>query len=417
MSPLDPNSDGPCGFIHAMARRIHLRKLLLLVALSIGAMGELWAATAAPAALQATLSAQDLQDPASALWLLIIAALLALGYGYHRHVVQQLRKADHDGPGSSPAEAAVTPTVATAIPTEEAPTDDACEATAARLARYEAEIDTLRDAKERAEESARLKSSILNNMSHEIRTPLTAILGYAQILGMEVGADHQEFVDFIEQNGKRLMSTLNSILDLSRLESNNVEIERMPVNLTDAAQAVVSLMKPLAQQRCLTLRAKVAADELVAVADRGAVDRVLNNLVSNALKFTREGEVVIQVRPKGEGIEIQVSDTGIGISSAFLPKLFDAFKQESRGVGEAHGGSGLGLAITKHLVQLMHGQIDVTSERHVGTTFTVWLPAPPPPEGSKDTYAPDRTQAKSLRGPEPSARRTSVSKTDAPDIP
>ncbi|WP_457652408.1 ATP-binding protein [Rhodocaloribacter sp.] len=237
--------------------------------------------------------------------------------------------------------------------------------------RYEAELIEARD---RAEESARLKTAILTNMSHEIRTPLAAILGYAQILSGEVGEQQQEFVDFIEQNGRRLMSTLNAILDLSRLEAEDLAVSRQPVNVVAAALHTVALFKPMARKKGLTLRAEGARPEAVAHVDRAAVDRILNNLVGNAIKFTDEGEVVITVEMDRKWVRLSVEDTGVGIGEAFLPKLFEAFKQESSGLSRSHNGSGLGLDITRRLVQIMDGRIEVTSEKGKGTRFTVWLP-------------------------------------------
>ncbi len=237
--------------------------------------------------------------------------------------------------------------------------------------RYETELIEARD---RAEESARLKTAILTNMSHEIRTPLAAILGYAQILSGEVGAQQQEFVDFIEQNGQRLMSTLNAILDLSRLEAEDLSVSRQPVNLVDASLHTVALFGPMARKKGLVLRADGMQPEVVAHVDRAAVDRILNNLVGNAIKFTEAGEVAITVEADGEWVRLCVQDTGVGIGEAFLPKLFEAFKQESSGLSRSHNGSGLGLAITRRLVQIMGGRIEVTSEKGKGTRFTVFLP-------------------------------------------
>ncbi len=237
--------------------------------------------------------------------------------------------------------------------------------------RYEAELIEARD---RAEESARLKTAILTNMSHEIRTPLAAILGYAQILSGEVGTQQQEFVDFIEQSGQRLMSTLNAILDLSRLESEDLRLSRRPVNMADAVLHSTVLFKPMARKKGLDLRTEVVHPEIVAHVDRAAVDRILNNLVGNAIKFTEEGHVTIGMDEAGEWVRLIVQDTGVGIGEEFLPKLFEAFKQESSGLSRSHDGSGLGLAITRRLVEIMGGRIEVASEKGKGTRFTVFLP-------------------------------------------
>ena len=236
--------------------------------------------------------------------------------------------------------------------------------------RYEHELI---GAKEKAEESARLKATILDNISHEIRTPITAILGFAQILATELDAAQQEFVTYIEENGQRLLGTLNAILDLSNMETDTLPMELERVDLEVAAQHATDLFQLMAARKGLTLRTDVKETASASV-DRAAIDQILTNLVGNAIKFTEEGEVVVEVGVAAHRAYCRVRDTGIGIGAAFMPHLFEAFKQESTGLARSHEGSGLGLAITRRLVEAMQGTISVESEKGHGAVFTVSFP-------------------------------------------
>ena len=235
-------------------------------------------------------------------------------------------------------------------------------------------------AKRQAEEVAHLKGTFLANMSHEIRTPLTAILGFSDILADEItDPQQQEFVDLIARSGKRLMETLNSVLDLARLEAGRGDIACLPTSVADAAREAADLMGPAARDRGLTITAVVETEDSVAALDEAAFARILHNLAGNALKFTEAGGVTIRVSD-GQGahaghVVVRVEDTGIGIDEAFLPRLFGEFEQESAGVERTHEGAGLGLAISRQLVERMGGTIRVESEKGVGTVFTLAFPA------------------------------------------
>ncbi|MEM6326518.1 MAG: PAS domain S-box protein [Bacteroidota bacterium] len=230
-------------------------------------------------------------------------------------------------------------------------------------------------AKEQAEEVARLKSSFLANMSHEIRTPLTGILGFADILADEVtDPEQKEFVDLILQSGKRLLDTLNSVLDLARLDAGRMELTSEPVLLADAARETARLLAPLADDKDLVLTADIEDEAARAEVDLGALNRILTNLVGNAIKFTKEGSITIGVRGSKSNVMIDVRDTGVGIDAEFLPNLFEEFRQESSGSRRSHEGSGLGLAITRQLAERMEGTVSVESEKGVGSTFTVTFP-------------------------------------------
>ncbi len=230
-------------------------------------------------------------------------------------------------------------------------------------------------AKEQAEEVARLKSNFLANMSHEIRTPLTGILGFSSILSEEVtNPEQREFVTLIAKSGHRLMETLNSVLDLARLDSGRMEFMMESLPVANAVTEIVRLMQPMAKERNIQLTASIANSNAEANVDPAALNRVLTNLVGNAIKFTEKGTVSVETSASPLSIFLRVRDTGVGIDEEFLPRLFDEFEQESTGIGRSHEGSGLGLTITQQLVERLSGVITVESQKGVGSVFTVCLP-------------------------------------------
>ena len=244
---------------------------------------------------------------------------------------------------------------------------------AARRA-YEAELEAARC---EAEEMARLKSAFLASMSHEIRTPLTAVIGYADILAEEVPPEQRELVEIIERGGRRLLDTLNSVLDLARLDSGAATLAPRPMDLADHVRRSVDLVRSLADAKGLALDFECDPEPVPAAADANALDRIVTNLVGNAIKFTERGGVTVRLRTDGPEAVIEVEDTGIGIDARFLPDLFSEFRQESEGTARSHEGSGLGLAITQRLAVAMGGSVSVTSEKGVGSTFTVRFPRAP----------------------------------------
>ena len=232
-------------------------------------------------------------------------------------------------------------------------------------------------ARENAEELARLRSTFLANMSHEIRTPLTGIIGFADLLVSELKEDHLEFAEIIKGHGNRLLETLDSVLDLIRLESDQVQPVYESLDVLAQARETSGLFSPLVQSKGLSLNVTSPASDVLARLDRGFLIRILNNLISNAVKFTEQGEVDVRVAHKGTDVVLEVQDTGVGIHEEFLPHLFDEFQQESTGLSRSHEGTGLGLTITRQLVDLLGGQITVTSQPGVGSCFTVRLPQAP----------------------------------------
>jgi|GEM_PF-2396178 len=226
-------------------------------------------------------------------------------------------------------------------------------------------------AKNKAEEMVDLKDAFLTNMSHEIRTPLTAILGFSEVLRSEVGFEYIELVDTIEQSGKRLLNTLNSVLDLAQLEAASVSFNMLVVNVYEEVRTSVQMLKPLTDKAGLSLEVCTDSDTCLAKVDRTYLNRILNNLVGNAIKFTHHGGILVRIVTTGPEIAIEVRDTGIGIDQEFMPSLFSEFKQESTGLGREYEGNGLGLTITKRLVEQMGGKITVQSIKGVGSSFTV----------------------------------------------
>jgi PAS domain S-box-containing protein len=257
------------------------------------------------------------------------------------------------------------------------------------------EIEAERKARERAEELLEAKTSFLNNMSHELRTPLASIVGFAELLDEEEmpEAERREFAGRIAASGERLKKTLNSILELAQLESGGAgraEMNIAPVDVAAQVRATTEAHRPAAEEKGLALRAKTPRGEggdTRAALNEGAFGRVLDNLISNAIKFTEEGSVTLRVGATAQEVHVEVEDTGCGIEDDFLEGgrdgLFADFEQESKGLSRSHEGAGLGLAIAKRLTEEMDGAIDVASEKGEGTTFTVRFPrlAPAAEEG------------------------------------
>ena len=248
---------------------------------------------------------------------------------------------------------------------------------------------TLRLAKERAEEASRIKNSILANLSHEIRTPMTAILGFSELLTRELNPGPQRrHAEIIHGGGRRLLHLLDSIIDLARLESNRVDLRCQPHPLRNSIDTVMNLFSLQAENRGIELKADIEAD-LIVNTDARAEEQVLTNLLNNAIRFTPKGSISIKARTEtvSEGqtrARVEVRDTGIGISDDFLPHIFDEFRQESEGFSRTHEGSGLGLSITRKLLARMNGEIRVESRKGEGTTVLVFLPTSSPGEAKED---------------------------------
>ncbi len=229
-------------------------------------------------------------------------------------------------------------------------------------------------AKEKAEQMSRLKSSLLNNMSHELRTPITSIIGYAELIMNEPERDHSEFAARIHQSGERLSRTLQSVLEMAQIESGSLNVQPYDVDVMSLVREVVEEHRPMARRSNLSLEVGDAIPGTTLYTDRSLMHRILSNLVHNAIKFTDEGAVRIDVEPADRGVRFAVSDPGIGIDPSFRQHLFEPFKQESQGRSRTHEGTGLGLALTKRMVKLLGGRIEVESAKGEGSTFVVEVP-------------------------------------------
>ena len=228
-------------------------------------------------------------------------------------------------------------------------------------------------AKEKAEQVARLKSSLLNNMSHELRTPITGIIGYAELIIDEPPDTHEAFAHQIQKSGHRLSDTLQSVLDMAQIEAGTLDLTVQETDVAAVARDVVDSHRPTADDKDIDLDVSANGEPHLET-DRTLVYRILNNLVHNAVKFTPSGFVRVTLRAYSAGMQIAVSDSGIGIDADFRERLFEPFQQESDGRTRHFDGTGLGLAITKHMVDLLGGSIRVETEKGEGSTFRVDLP-------------------------------------------
>jgi len=237
---------------------------------------------------------------------------------------------------------------------------------------------------EAAEEASRLKSNFLANMSHEIRTPLNGVIGMVNLLtGTRLSAEQREYVDTARASSDTLMTVVNDILDVSKIEAGRLELEQRDFGVHDLVDATCGMLAAEASAKGVGLRVSVREDVPRDVrGDRLRVGQILTNLVANAIKFTAEGEVRVEVSVAGHhhrltDVRFAVRDTGIGIAPDRLAALFDPFMQADVSTTRRFGGTGLGLTISRDLVGLMGGTIEAESEPGMGSTFRFTIPLAP----------------------------------------
>ena len=239
--------------------------------------------------------------------------------------------------------------------------------------------EALIKAKEAAEEASRIKSSLMANMSHELRTPMNGILGFSQILNEElVDPFLKDMNHKILTSGKRLMNTINSILDLSLFESTVPEIIINEYNMSDLFTSLSPLYENIAAEKKLDFNVIINEPNIFINVDQHLFEQIINNLLDNAIKYTDKGEITVTISSEEEegkcyGV-LCVSDTGIGIEKEYFDFIFDAFRQVSEGIGRRYEGAGLGLTLVKKMVTLLGGTIHIESSLGQGSTFLVKLP-------------------------------------------
>ncbi len=269
-------------------------------------------------------------------------------------------------------------------------------------------LRTLKQANEAAQAASRAKSDFLAAMSHEIRTPMTSILGYADVLGEEheLTPEQRCALSIIKRNGEHLLQIINDVLDLSKIEAGRLDVERTRFSAVDVMREVESLMWVRADAKGLALEVEFDGEiPATILGDPLRMQQVLINLISNAIKFTEEGSVTIAMRQifteTGTNLEIEVIDTGIGLSEQGREELFAAFAQAQVSTARRFGGTGLGLAICARLCELMRAAIDVRSEKGKGSTFRLTL-FDVEPMGVADLERQGRPYDRAGRGPQAS---------------
>jgi signal transduction histidine kinase/ActR/RegA family two-component response regulator len=249
-----------------------------------------------------------------------------------------------------------------------------------RLGQNEARLShVVRDlmvARDSAQDASRAKSEFLANMSHEIRTPLNGVLGMAQVMSRHpMEAEQTKRLEVIREQGELLLHILNAVLDISKIESGKLELESHPFDLVQEVRAACEAFAN--QARLKDVEFQIEIDHAARggwIGDDLRLRQVLNNLVSNAVKFTSQGQVRVEVRSMPDGLRFEVRDTGIGVPADKIESLFEKFTQADGSTTRRFGGTGLGLAISRELVELMGGRLEASSAPGAGSTFSFTLP-------------------------------------------
>jgi PAS domain S-box-containing protein len=244
--------------------------------------------------------------------------------------------------------------------------------------RRELELTLARDA---ALEASRLKSAFVANVTHEIHTPLNIILGYADLMAERLteldDARAKDYADPVRRAGRRLLDTVGSILEISKIESGAYPLDAKPIMLAEFVERLLGEFKILAERKGLVLRAEIDEPQASVSFDEGCLANALTNLLQNAIKFTERGEVAVWLgRDARAALCLEVRDTGVGIEADYLPHIFEVFSQENPGLTRKFEGVGLGLSLVRKYLELNGAEIAVTSEKGRGSRFTIRF-APP----------------------------------------
>ncbi|MFK7802315.1 MAG: sensor histidine kinase [Anaerolineae bacterium] len=240
--------------------------------------------------------------------------------------------------------------------------------------------------RDRAERANRAKSEFLANMSHELRTPLNAVIGYTELIqeefepGTSIPAeDLSPDLNRINSSARHLLGLINNVLDLSRIEADQTHLNIADLDIHRLIDSVSEIVRPMIERQNNQFNTAVDLQSTLIKSDEARLKQVLLNLLSNAGKFTSNGTVSLTVcdQPNTEEICFEVSDSGIGIDTEFIPNLFEPFVQEQNSLTRSHDGTGLGLAISKHICELLGATIEVSTQKGAGTTFMVKLPRTP----------------------------------------
>ncbi|MDD1720222.1 MAG: ATP-binding protein [Methanoregulaceae archaeon] len=236
----------------------------------------------------------------------------------------------------------------------------------------------LAKAKEEAESADRLKSAFLATMSHELRTPLNSIIGFSGILLQEMAGplneEQKKQLGMVSDSSEHLLALINDVLDLSKIEAGQLQLANELFDMRVSIEKVIRTVRPLVERKSLSIMTEITPDVGAVRGDSRRVEQVLLNLLSNAIKFTGQGQIGVRCSRQGAMISVRVSDTGIGIRSEDLDKLFRPFSQLETGLTRHYEGTGLGLSISKRLVEMMGGTIRVESEQGKGSVFEFTIP-------------------------------------------
>lgn len=239
---------------------------------------------------------------------------------------------------------------------------------------------SLKEARDMAIRVSKIKSEFLTNISHELRTPLNGIIGMSDLMmDTKLDAEQKEYSEIIRSSGNDLLDIISKILSFSSIEDGTIELDNQLFDVLAFMQSIVQTWEPIAAEKGIKLSFKHDLAQTKFMGDEARISQVLNNLVENAIKFTDQGSVQVNLAAaktdKGQVmLKFEVTDTGIGVDPAFLPDLFEPFSQLDGSLTRQYSGNGLGLAITQNLVQLMGGDISVQSELGTGSTFALALP-------------------------------------------